>query len=458
MLTLLEAAEILNGRSSGNDVTFASVTTDSRNIAKGALFVALRGDKFDGHDFVAQALRSGAVAAMVEEGANFSEDIGKGSLLHVSNTRRALGDLARYWRSSFAIPVIAVSGSNGKTTVKEMIAAILCAQYGSEHVLATTGNLNNDIGVPLTLLRLRDVHQAAVIELGINHPGETNLLAGYTQPTVALINNAQREHQEFMKSVEDVAREHADLFRHLGNNGVAVINADDQFAGYWQTAAGPCRAMTFGINNKADVSAAYRLHDFGADLDISCEHGQVDVSLQTVGLHNVRNASAAAAATLAANTRLNAIKTGLENFTAVKGRMQRKTTRGGGILIDDTYNANPDSVRAAIDVLARMKRPCALVLGDMGEVGEQGQAFHAEIGQYAQQAGIEAVFTLGDLSRATTDAFGQGAEHFTDVDVLLSKLEAQISRQATLLIKGSRFMRMERIVEKVAAAGDSLPR
>ena len=449
MLTLSELATILNSRCSGQDVTFTSVTTDSRNIEAGTLFVALRGDRFDGHEFVTQALRDGAVAAMVEEGVDLSHDINSDSLLHVTDTRRALGALARHWRSRFDIPVIGVSGSNGKTTVKEMIAAILRAHYGQEQVLATTGNLNNDIGVPLTLLRLRPTHQAAVIELGINHPGETDLLAGYARPTVALINNAQREHQEFMKSVADVAREHADLFRHLTKNGIAVINADDHYVDLWRDAAASHRVITFGINNKADVSAAYQLNEFGAELDLTCDQTHTHVSLQAVGLHNVRNAVAAAAATYAAGIEPLAIKAGLENFTPVKGRMQRKAARDGSMIIDDTYNANPDSVRAAIDVLATMKSPRILVLGDMGEVGDQGQAFHAEIGQYAQQVGIEVIYTLGELSKASTEAFGANAAHFTDVEALMASLEQHLPDHPTFLVKGSRFMRMERIVDKI---------
>jgi UDP-N-acetylmuramoyl-tripeptide--D-alanyl-D-alanine ligase len=450
MLTLSESATLLNSRCSGQDVTFTSVTTDSRNIEAGTLFVALRGDRFDGHDFVVQALRDGAAAAMVEEGVNLARDVNPDSLLHVADTRRALGALARHWRSCFDIPVIGVSGSNGKTTVKEMIAAVLRAHYGQGHVLATTGNLNNDIGVPLTLLRLRPTHQAAVIELGINHPGETDLLASYAQPTVALINNAQREHQEFMKSVADVAREHADLFRHLTAKGIAVINADDQYVDLWRDAAKSHRVITFGINNKADVSAAYQLNEFGAELDLTCDQTHTHVSLQAVGLHNVRNAVAAAAATYAAGIELPAIKMGLENFTPVKGRMQRKPGRDGGMIIDDTYNANPDSVRAAIDVLATMKSPRILVLGDMGEVGDQGQAFHTEIGQYAHQVGIEAIYTLGELSKASTEAFGANALHFTDVEALLASLKQHLADHPTFLVKGSRFMRMERIVDKIA--------
>ncbi|MGD8591608.1 MAG: UDP-N-acetylmuramoyl-tripeptide--D-alanyl-D-alanine ligase [Gammaproteobacteria bacterium] len=447
MLTVSDTAKILNGRFSGNDVLFTSVSTDSRAMESGALFVALRGERFDAHDFLAQACSAGAVAAMVQEGIDLSAEVAGFPLLHVADTKQALGALARHWRSRFAIPVIAISGSNGKTTVKEMIAAILHAQYGAEHVLATKGNLNNDIGVPLTLLRLRDQHHAAVIELGINHPGETRLLAGFTQPTVGLVNNAQREHQEFMNSVQEVAEEHADLFTLLPLDGTAVINADDRFSDYWRSAADGRRIVDFGLHTKAAVTADHQLNVFGADLELHCEGNAIAITSHAAGLHNVYNAIAAAAASFAAGVDLKAIKTGIENFAPVKGRMQRTPARRGGTLIDDTYNANPDSVLAAIDVLARMPAPRILALGDMGEVGSHGKAFHAEIGQYAREAGIEFVFTLGELSHTTSDTFGKPAEHFESIEKLIDAIDRHLHSQPTVLIKGSRFMRMERVVQ-----------
>jgi UDP-N-acetylmuramoyl-tripeptide--D-alanyl-D-alanine ligase len=273
------------------------------------------------------------------------------------------------------------------------------------------------------------------------------LLAGFTQPTIGLINNAQREHQEFMNSVKEVAEEHADLLSFLPADGTAVINADDRFADYWHTAADNKRIVTFGLSNKATVTADYQLNDFGADLNLHCDGNTLDVTSNAAGLHNVYNAIAAAAASFAAAVDLNAIKSGIENFTPVKGRMERKPARHGGVLIDDTYNANPDSARAAIDVLARMPEPRILVLGDMGEVGNHGEAFHAEIGQYAREAGIDFVFTLGELSHVTTDTFGKPAEHFQTIEQLIETLDRHLSSQPTLLIKGSRFMRMERVVQ-----------
>jgi UDP-N-acetylmuramoyl-tripeptide--D-alanyl-D-alanine ligase len=418
-------------------------------MESGALFVALRGERFDAHNFLAQAFSAGAVSAMVQEGVELPAEVDDLDLplLHVADTKQALGALAHYWRSRFAIPVIAISGSNGKTTVKEMIAAILNAHYGAEHVLATKGNLNNDIGVPLTLLRLRDQHHSAVIELGINHPGETRLLAGFTQPTVGLINNAQREHQEFMNSVEEVAEEHADLFAALPADGTAVINGDDRFSDYWRSAADGRRIITFGLHNAAMVHAEYQLNEFGAELELNCNGNTIAITSNAAGLHNVYNAVAAAAVSFAAGAELAAIKSGIENFAPVKGRMERKAARHGGTLIDDTYNANPDSVRAAIDVLARMPPPRILTLGDMGEVGNQGEAFHAEIGEYARKASIEYVFTLGDLSHVTTNTFGKPAEHFETVEKLIETIDRHLNSQPTVLIKGSRFMRMERVVQ-----------
>ena len=451
MLTISDTAKVLEGRYSGKDVLFTSVSTDSRSMESGALFIALRGEHFDAHNFLAQAFSAGAVAAIVQEGIGLSEEVANLPLVHVADTKRALGALARHWRSRFNIPVIAISGSNGKTTVKEMTAAIMRAHYGQVHVLATVGNLNNDIGVPLTLLRLRDEHHAAVIELGINHPGETRLLAGFTQPTIGLINNAQREHQEFMKSVEDVAKEHADLLAALATDGIAVINADDHFSDYWQSVAKGCRTITFGLSNNAAVLAQYELNEFGADLELSCNGNTIAITSNAAGLHNVYNVVSSAAVSFAAGVDLAVIKTGIESFAPVKGRMERKPARHGGTLIDDTYNANPDSVRAAIDVLTRMPGPRILALGDMGEVGDQGEAFHAEIGQYAREAGVEYVFTLGELSHVTASTFGKPAEHFKSVEKLIDAIDGQLRLQPTVLIKGSRFMRMERVVQALVS-------
>ena len=461
MMSMSEAATVLGSRRSGADVRFASVSTDTRTVSAGALFIALRGEHFDGHEFLGMAKSRGAVAAMVDERAFAqSAQAGPGQpglpCIVVRDTKQGLGRLAAHWRGRFDIPVIAITGSNGKTTVKEMLAAILREHWGAEHTLATEGNLNNDIGLPLTLLRLRQGHQVAAIELGINHPGETAALAAIAQPTVGLVNNAQREHQEFMKTVADVAAEHGDLFKALPADGTAVINADDDYAAFWRglnlnadPKVNPDLKRTvrdFGIEKPAAVSGRYTLGDFGSDIELSAPEGSVRFSLQVAGVHNVRNAVAAAAASTAAGASLQAVARGLSAFAAVKGRMQKKTGRDGVVVIDDSYNANPDSVRAAIDVLARCRGRRVLVLGDMGEVGDKGGEFHAEVGHYAKECGIDCLLLLGDLTGAAAAAFGKGAAHFAAIDALLAAVETERLAKPTFLIKGSRFMQMERVV------------
>jgi UDP-N-acetylmuramoyl-tripeptide--D-alanyl-D-alanine ligase len=435
---------------------FASVSTDSRTLDPDALFVALRGDKYDGHAFLEAVRARGAAAAMIDEQAAAALPAGVTAMpcIVVDDTRRGLGRLAAHWRSRFALPLVAVSGSNGKTTVKEMIAAILRVQFGDAGTLATTGNLNNEIGLPLTLLRLAPQHGAAVIEVGMNHPGETRELAAIARPTVALVNNAQREHQEFMGSVEEVAREHGALFEALPQEGTAVINADDAHAGYWRGIAFErgCRIRDFGIASGLDTPAAVRARvearAFGSDIELVTPEGRTRFALQAAGEHNARNAVAAAAAATAAGAGLDAVAAGLSQFVPVKGRLQLKAGQGGCQIIDDTYNANPDSVRAAIDVLARTAPggQRVLALGDMGEVGSQGPAFHEEIGAYARDCGVAQLLAAGDLCRHAVQSFGEGARHFDGVEELAAALRKLDVAGATILVKGSRFMRMERAV------------
>jgi UDP-N-acetylmuramoyl-tripeptide--D-alanyl-D-alanine ligase len=381
-------------------------------------------------------------------GAERCAEAGLAALV-VNDTRRALGDLARHWRAPFAIPLIAIVGSNGKTTVKEMIAACLRAHFGAAHVLATAGNFNNDIGVPLTLLRLRAAHRVAVVELGMNHPGETAYLAAIARPTIGIVNNAQREHQEFMKSVADVAAEHAVLLAALPADGIAVINADDDHAASWRAAAGARVVRDFGVAAGAAVRATQRPTDTTTAIEIVTPEGRSTVELQVAGLHNVRNALAAAAATTAAGASLEAVAEGLAGFRAVKGRLQQRGGRNGIALIDDTYNANPDSVRAAIDVLSGAAGARVMVLGDMGELGVQGVEFHAEVGRHARDAGVTRFFTIGQLAQHAAIAFGPGAVHLDSLEALLAALEPMIVPGTTVLVKGSRFMRMERVVERI---------
>ncbi|HEX2530042.1 MAG TPA: UDP-N-acetylmuramoyl-tripeptide--D-alanyl-D-alanine ligase [Burkholderiaceae bacterium] len=429
-----------------SDGAFDGVSTDSRSVSSGNLVVALRGERFDAHAFLAGVAAQGAAAVVVDH-------VPKGLRLPamvVPDTRIALGEIARHWRERFSIPVIGVTGSNGKTTVKEMIASILAAAFGNGQFLATRGNLNNEIGVPLTLLRLDASCRAAVIELGMNHPGEIAVLAQIAQPTVGLVNNAQREHQEFMASVEAVAQENGAVIRALPAGGIAVFPADDPFAPLWRTYANDKsdrRIVTFGLSADADVHCSYLSNVLGSDLQVSACGQQFALRLSAVGTHNVRNALAAIACTVAIGIDTKAIRHGLEAFTPVNGRLQRKTAACGALLIDDTYNANPDSVRAAIDVLAQAPAPRVLVLGDMGEVGADGLRFHEEIGAYAKARGIEYLLTLGELATHAAEAFGERGRHFGDIDTINRAIEAILTPMATVLVKGSRFMKMERVVQ-----------
>ena len=428
------------------EIVFNGVSTDSRNVFAASLFVALRGEVFDAHDFLAQVAEKGAAAVVVEE-------LPEGWTLPaivVPNTLVALGQIANYWRRQFAMPVIGVTGSNGKTTVKEMIAAILAAAHGEDGRLATRGNLNNEIGVPLTLFRLNEEHKEAVIEMGMNHPGEIARLAAIAAPTLAMVNNAQREHQEFMHTVEAVARENGAALAALSGDGVAVFPHGDEFTPLWRELAGARAVITFGLSKDADVSCTHRAaEDFGSDMFVSvrAQDGglrQFFVGLQAAGEHNVRNALAAVACAVGAGIAIEHIRQGLEAFAPVNGRLQKKRAANGATIIDDTYNANPDSARAAIDVLAQAAAPRILVLGEMGEVGTQGREFHEEVGAYAQTKGIETVLVTGELAAHIN---GANVRHFENFGELLAAVEAAVSPDATVLIKGSRFMKMERVVQ-----------
>lgn len=451
LLSQLQAA-LTGARLSNANLAALAVTgftTDSRKVVQGNLFLALRGERFDAHDFLSDVAALGAAAVVVDhvpEGLNVPAII-------VPDTKVALAEIGRFWRRQFTLPVIGVTGSNGKTTVKEMISSILAAYVGAENRLATTGNLNNDIGVPLTVLRLTEQHRAAVVELGMNHPGEIALISSVAEPTVGLVNNAQREHQEFMQSVQAVAEENGAVIRGLADNGTAVFPIDDEYTSLWQSyakAKGHRRIVTFGLNPAANVSATYQANIFGSDLSVNIDGNTFQVELSAAGEHNVRNALAAAACAYAIGVPNQVIAAGLKAFAPVNGRLQRKQASNGATVIDDTYNANPDSVRAAIDVLAQSgtaQKATILVLGDMGEVGNEGPAFHQEIGAYAKQRGIQRLYTLGELAQFAASAYGQGAEHFSDLNDLLQSLDRTLAGTETALIKGSRFMKMERVVD-----------
>ena len=447
MMDTATAARIVAGRAVGPNARFLRVTTDSRALRPGDLFVALRGERFDGHDFVPAALAQGAAAVLVAD--DRAGAIGESALVAVPDPLAALGTLASHWRARFDIPLAIVVGSNGKTTVKEMTAAILRAHHGDAAVLATEGNLNNAIGLPLTLLRLSERDRAAVIELGMNHRGETRELAAIAQPTITIVNNAQREHQEFMTSVDEVAAEHADAVLALREGGVAVLNADDEHLAVWTAAAtrAGARTVTFGLAHRADVKAKARLLFDRSELVIATPQGTCEVTLAVPGAHMARNALAATAAALASGANLDAVVRGLAAFRAVAGRLVARHAVHGALVLDDTYNANPDSMRAAIDVLAAAPGAPCLVMGDMGEVGEQGPAFHREIGAYARERGVVRLYALGTLARESVTAFGEGARHFDAVEPLIDAVSRDAHAGTTLLVKGSRFMRMERVVQ-----------
>ncbi len=429
-----------------------NLQSDSRRIGPGAVFLALAGETFDGHDYLEQVSAAGAIAAIVTQ---VNPAIGLPQIA-VGDTRQALLQIGKAWRRQFDIPVIAVTGSNGKTTTKEMIASILAAWLGESQRLATAGNLNNELGVPFTLLRLTTAHRAAVIELGMNHPGEIAVLADTAAPTVALVNNAQREHQEFMVSVEAVATENGQVLLNLPAGGVGVYPANDIYTSLWDDMSDKGEHLRFGLTQQAQVWPSNIVSDaLGTSFLMHTPVGDHLVQLSVPGIHNLSNALAAAACGLAAGAPLESVAKGLSDFHAVSGRMQPHRLGDGVVMIDDTYNANPDSVRAAIDVLASLNGPRVLVLGDMGEVGDNGPAMHYEVGEYARQKGIETLLTLGQATQESARAFGAGAVVCESTDRVhdeLAKLAAK-----SVLIKGSRFMRMERIAREYLERFSAVP-
>jgi UDP-N-acetylmuramoyl-tripeptide--D-alanyl-D-alanine ligase len=453
MMRMHEAAHAIAARVQGADAAFSGVSTDSRSIAAGDLFVAIKGENFDGHAYVLDVLARGAAGAVVnQEFAAAHPDL---PLIGVNDTRLALGALAAQWRGRFAIPLLGITGSNGKTTVKEMCATILRVQHGNaaDAVLATVGNLNNDIGLPLTLLRLRASHRAAVIEMGMNHAGEIDYLTRLAAPTVALVNNAQRAHLEGLGSVQDIALAKGEIFVGLASDGVAVFNADDAHANVWRELSRDRRQVSFGLDQPADVHGRFTLHGLGGDLCLETPWGAIDVTLAVPGFHNARNACAAAAATLAAGASLDAVRQGLAGFAGVKGRLQRRAGRKGSLVVDDSYNANPDSMRAAIDVLASVPGKSIFVMGDMGEAGSAAGQFHDEVGGYAKSHGIDRLLCVGEMSAAAARNFGEGGQHFERIEDLVKALLAELDAQTTVLVKGSRFMRMERVADAIAEEG-----
>ena len=442
-MMLLEIAKAVNGQLLGADIEVSNIGTDSRNIINNQLYIAIKGENFDGNSFASDAIKQGAGAVLISDASSSARPA-----ILVKNTRLALGLLAKYWRNKFALPVIAVTGSNGKTTVKEMIAAILNA--ANKNVLATQGNLNNDIGMPMTLLNLQQKHDVAVIEMGMNHLGEIDYLTRIAQPTVAVINNAGTAHIGELGSRENIAKAKGEIFAGLFDDGIAVINADDDYADYWKSLNINKKIITFGLNDldkqkQADVTAVFEEKDGINQVNLSTPNGSVTFNLAVLGKHNVSNALAASACAVALGVSNADIASGLSNMQAVYGRLQCKAGFNGAALIDDTYNANPDSMKAAIDVLATQQNSI-FVMGDMAELGDNAPQMHADIGLYAKQKGVGQLYTFGDLSAKASDLFGQNAAHFNSLESLVYALKNQMKLGVTVLVKGSRSMQMERVV------------
>lgn len=440
-LSLSEIAQKVGGVLHGADLMIDSVATDSRLVQTNQLFIAIKGERFDAHDFVADLVgKAGAALVAKKIDCDLPQIV-------VKDTLQALANLAAAWRKQFTKPVIALTGSNGKTTLKEMIAAIL-SQQGN--VLATLGNLNNNIGMPLTLLRLREEHDFAVIEMGANHFGEIEFLTKIAQPDVAVVNNAGAAHLEGFKTLEGVAQAKGEIFIGLGTQGIAVINADDKFADYWKDSNKDRKVIAFGINNEATISGRL-LSDGG--LMIKAGSNEVRANLKLLGRHNAMNALAATAATTALGIKLETIVKGLESMLPVKGRLAPVSGINNSQILDDTYNANPDSVVAALTVLAQRKNT-VFVLGDLAELGENPEKVHEKIGEKAKEVGINHMYCLGEYSAKACDSFGTNGQSFEEMDALLNNLKKDIQENlpenVTVLVKGSRFMKMERAVEALS--------
>ena len=451
-LPLTELVTVLNLKTANFDGAFTGIAIDSRTVKPGNLFVAIKGERFDGHDYVAQAFANGAQAALVER-----DIAGFDALFIVDNVILALGQLTAHWRAKFNLPIIAVTGSNGKTTLKNMIAAILIAASDESQVLATPGNFNNEIGLPLTLGALNSMHKYAVVELGMNHTGELAYLSPLVQPKVAVINNAAASHLAGVGGdVTGVAKAKGEIFVGLQKDGMAILNRDDDFFEFWCELTNQFKRMTFGFSANADVRAVIKTQTPTHQLfTLTTPIGEIDIHLPLTGKHNIKNALSAAASALAIGIDLVQIKAGLENVAAAKGRMNVHPLENGAKIIDDTYNANPFSLTAALETLDIYAGKKILVLGDMRELGETELALHAQAGNIAKSKGVHTCLTLGELSRQTSAHFGNNAWHFTDKAALIAALTPMITSDTVVLIKGSRSMKMEQIVAALLASETS---
>ena len=440
MSTLAAAADSMHGKLHGADLPFNGVSIDTRTLQQGELFVALQGPNFDGCDYVGQARDKGAAGAVVSRIVD-----AKISQIAVGDSKRALGELGGAWRQQLSPIVVGVTGSNGKTTLKELTAACLAT---TAPTLATHGNLNNDIGMPLMLTRIEDRHRYAVLEMGANHAGEIAYLTALARPDIVVITNAGAAHLEGFGSLDGVARAKGEILCGETRPKVAILNADDRYFDYWSKLVADTRLITFGIESDADVYARNIVAGASSSsFDLYLPGGEIDINLPLSGLHNVRNACAAAAIAAAAGMDIADIKAGLESVKPVEGRLRRLAGINGAKIYDDSYNANPLSVVAAAEFLASLPGDNILVLGDMGELGDDAARMHADTGTQVRQAGISRLLATGDLSRNTVEGFGTGASWYADIDELTAGLTPELHEAMNVLVKGSRFMRMERVVE-----------
>lgn len=440
-MKLSDAAKILNGELRGEDAIFYGASTDTRSIQAGQLFFAWKGDKHDAHNFLDSIEAQGAIGAIVERytpSVNISQII-------VKDSQKALGILAKEWKKQWKGTAIALTGSNGKTTLKEMIASIL-REKGQ--TLATEGNYNNHVGCPLTVLKLTDQHEYAVLEMGANHFEEIRYLTKIVQPNVAIVNNAGPCHLEGFGNIEGVAKAKGEIFEGLAKDGIAVINADDDYAKYWLDINSEHKIMTFGIRNDADVMAK-NIQKQSFELVI---HGEsIHVNLSLVGVHNILNACAAAAATYSVGATLAEIQQGLENLHCVKGRLEKIQLSPNHILINDAYNGNPASLKAGIDALEGIADHTWLVLGDMRELGDLAVSMHEDCGRYAKFKGFDQLLALGELSQKSAEAFGEGGRHFANHDDIIAVLQKNLqviqNESVAILVKGSNSMKMFIVAE-----------
>ncbi len=446
IMQLRDISQTVHGRLLGGEAAIVSVSIDTRTLQPGDLYIGIKGENFDGNDFVQQAEQAGAAALLVQRQVET-----RLPAIVVADTRQALADLASAWRKELSLPLCAITGSNGKTTVKEMLAAILGV---NAEVLYTRGNLNNDLGVPLTLLQINAEHACAVIEMGANHPGEIGFLCRCAQPDVALITNAGAAHMEGFGSLEGVAMVKGEIIGELPADGIAVLNADDHFFSYWRQLAGSRRVISFALDSSADVTAlniksSIRNDAFVTEFTLRVEQQSLPVALQLAGRHNVQNALAASAAALAMGIDLEQIRQGLELVQPVTGRLQLLRGRRSCLVIDDTYNANPASLQAALDVLLSCGRESWVVLGSVGELGEDSKALHEQMGEVIKSMRVARLLATGPDAEHTVRVFGKGALFFASQSDLIASLLEQVQGHEAILIKGSRARQMERVAAAV---------